>query len=145
MPTSPRISDCEEKEIREDENFDVEDSQRTRPRSEPETGWWQEAVTCTVKDDEGGTEGQPNESPKTEQRRRGYLLSRRGTWLVTGPVQSSSWWFLCRSSPGRAMAVPIRPSRGPPRPATSQPVPASKSVCPGSQADTSQNGVALKR
>ena len=69
---------------------------------------------------------EPERLPKTRLtrgKRIGENLDRGEGWTVTGPVQSSSWWFLCRSSLGRATARRIRRSRGHPRLATSCLVP----------------------
>ena len=76
-------SDFEEKEVREEEHVDVEDmdhriSKRARRRSKPKTGWWQGDETHTVKDDEGRSEGEPDGSPRKEQRSgRGSGISAR--------------------------------------------------------------------
>ena len=68
-------------------------SQHARWRSDSETGWWQGDVTHKDTDDEG--------RPKEEPNGRKSSLKRKGAPRpVTRQVQSS-WWYLCRSSPGR--------------------------------------------
>ena len=75
-----------------------------------------------VRNEEGITKEEQNKSPRTEQRsergseRRG-ALGRWCTCPVTGLVQSP-WQYLCRSSLCRAVARPVRQSRGRPKPTT---------------------------
>ena len=117
---SPDKSDSEGQDGREEEHVDVENmehrySQHARWRSEPETGWWQ----MTVAGQRKTRRGHQGQSKEAEEERKEKLLGRGGTWPVTEPMHSSSWWYLCRSSPSRAMARSIRQSRGHPRLATS--------------------------
>ena len=116
---SPDKSDSEEQDGREEEHVDVENmehrySQHARWRSEPETGWWQMTVAGQRKN-RRGHQGQSKEAEDGAEGEAPWP----STWPVTEPFHSSSWWYLCRSSPCRAMARPIRQSRGHPRQATS--------------------------
>ena len=47
----------------------------------------------------------PSKEAEEGAEREGSFSAEASTWPVTGSVRSS-WWSLCRSSPGRAMARP---------------------------------------